>query len=290
MTALPRRALAAAIAACFAAAAFAQKADPPPAPMTLATNSASVSSSRVDLTATPGSSSGVRLSGQSTAPLHAWFLRRYGLGTYSSPLGFGGRLAVSLAPRLNLRVGAGYFSFGMTRSVSNIPFSADVKLQSEEASLDWYPFHNSFHLSPGLLFGSSNRAFGAASITGGSSFTLNGVTYYSSSANPVHAAGAVLFAHTAPTLTVGWGNWIRGERQRHWAFPFEMGFAYMGDPNTLLNFSGTACTDPAQQFCQNIATDPSIQANIAVEKRKLQNDANYLRFYPILAGGIVYRF
>jgi len=40
----------------------------------------------------------------------------------------------------------------------------------------------------------------------------------------------------------------------------------------------------------NIATDPSIKANIAIEQQKLQNDANYLRFYPILAGGIVYRF
>ncbi len=296
MTALPRSALAAAIAACFAAVVFAQQpvSSPAPAasptPMTVAANSPFVSSSRVEMPVKPASGSGVRLPINSSSESQSWFLRRYGIGTYSSPLGFGGRLAVSLAPRLNLRVGASYFSFGMTRSVSNIPFSANVKLQSEQASLDWYPFHNSFHLSPGILFGSSNRAFGSASITAGSSFTLNGVTYYSSSTNPVHASGSVLMAHTAPTFTVGWGDWVRGERQRHWAFPFEMGFAYVGDPTTLLNFSGTACTDPAQQFCHNIATDSSIQANIAVEKQKLQNDANDLRFYPIVAGGIVYRF
>ena len=292
MTALPRSALAAAIAACFVVAAFAQQpvSAPAPAPMTVATNGSSVSSSHVDMTAGSGPGSGVHLPINASAAPQAWFLRHYGIGTYSSPLGFGGRVAVSLAPRLNLRAGASYFSFGMTRSVSNIPFSANVMLQSEQASLDWYPFHNSFHLSPGILFGSSNRGFGSASITAGSSFTLNGVTYYSSSSNPVHASGAVLFAHTAPSFTVGWGNWIRGEGQGHWAFPFEMGFAYMGDPTTLLNFSGTACTDATQQFCHNIATDPSIQANIAVEKQKLQNDANDLRFYPILAGGIAYRF
>jgi hypothetical protein len=56
-----------------------------------------------------------------------------------------------------------------------------------------------------------------------------------------------------------------------------------------LNFSGEVCTG-GQQNCQNIATDPSVQANIQVERKRLQNDANWLRFYPIIAGGIVYRF
>jgi len=91
-------------------------------------------------------------------------------------------------------------------------------------------------------------------------------------------------------FTLGWGNWIRGERQRHWAFPFALGFAYVGDPTTILNFTGTACTDAAQQYCHNMTTDPSIQANVSAERQKLQNDADWLRFYPVVAGGIVYRF
>jgi hypothetical protein len=106
----------------------------------------------------------------------------------------------------------------------------------------------------------------------------------------VQASGYVRFAHTAPTFTAGWGNWVRGENTRHWVFPFELGFAYVGDPQTALNFTGVACTDPAQHDCQNISDDPSIQANIEVERKKLQDDADWLRFYPIIAGGIVYRF
>jgi hypothetical protein len=290
MKALPRSVLMAALASCCAAVVCAQQSAPAAAPITVAANNPSISSSRVDMAAMPAEGSAVRLSPPAQSVQVPWFLRHYGIGTYSSPLGFGGRIAVSLTHRLNLRVGAGYFNYGITRSVSNVPFSADVKLQSEQATLDWYPFHNSFHLSPGVLFGSSNRAFGSANITAGSSFTLNGATYYSSSADPIKASGSVLFAHTAPTFTLGWGNWIRGERQRHFAFPFELGFAYMGDPTTALSFTGVACTDPAQQFCQNVASDPSIQSNIQAEQKKLQNGANYLRFYPIIAGGIVYRF
>lgn len=225
---------------------------------------------------------------------NSWFLRRWGVGTFGSPLGFGGRVAVSLTSSLNLRAGASYFSFSLSRSSGDIPYTANVRLMSEQAQLDWYPFHGKFHISPGVLFGNSNRAYGSATVPAGNSFTINDVNYYSSSANPVQASGAVRFARTSPTLTVGWGNWVRHPEQRwgrgHWTFPFEMGVAFNGDPDTALNYSGTVCTDASQRFCQNIATDSSVQANINAERKKLQNDANWLRFYPIIAGGIVYRF
>lgn len=220
----------------------------------------------------------------------AGFFQRYGIGTYASPLGFGGRIATSLTPSMNLRVGGSFFSFTTHRSVSDIPFDANVRFQSEEAQIDWYPFHGSFHLSPGVMFGSSNRVYGSALIPAGNSFTLNSVTYYSGTANPVHASGGAWFSHTAPMLTVGWGNWVRQESRGHWIFPFEAGAVFGSDPNTALNFAGTVCTDSSLTFCRDISNDPSVQANIKAERDKLQKDANWLRIYPVIAGGVVYRF
>lgn len=224
----------------------------------------------------------------------SWFFRHYGIGIFGSPLGIGGRVAVSLTDSLNLRAGASYFSFGMSRTQDQIPYTANVRLSSEQAQLDWYPFHGKFHVSPGVLFGNSNRILGDATVPAGKSFTLNGVTYYSGAADPIHASGFVRFARTSPTLTVGWGNWIRHPEQRkgrgHWTFPFEMGVAFSDNPKTDLNFSGIVCTDSGQQFCENIATDQAVQQNVDSERRKLQNDANWARFYPIIAGGVVYRF
>lgn len=223
-----------------------------------------------------------------------WFFQRYGIGTFGSPLGFGGRVAASLTNSLNLRVGASYFSFTMNRTQDGIPYRANVRLASEQAQVDWYPFHGKFHVSPGILFGNSNRVFGDATVPAGKSFTLNGVTYYSGAADPIQASGFVRFARTSPTLTVGWGNWIRHPEQGwgrgHWTFPFEAGVAFSGDPKTALDFSGVVCTDPGQRFCQNIATDQPVQQNVNAARRKLQNDANWARFYPIIAGGVVYRF
>ncbi|MGC2161038.1 MAG: hypothetical protein WA634_03930 [Silvibacterium sp.] len=288
MTLLPRRVLMLALAASCAITVFAQQADVAGGPAVITAN-ASSSSSSMNTVATGGNGARAQVAPQVSE--QPWLFRHYGIGTYSSPLGFGGRVAVSLTRSLNLRAGGSYFSFGINRSVGSVPFSANVVLQSEQANVDWYPFHrSSFHLSPGVLFGSSNRAYGSASIAAGNSFTLNNVNYYSGSAGPVQASGAVRFERTAPTFTVGWGDWVRGEHKRHWAFPFEVGFAYTGNPQTVLNFSGVVCTDAGQHYCQNIADDPSVQSNIAVERKRLQNDANWLSFYPIIAGGIVYRF
>lgn len=218
------------------------------------------------------------------------FFHGYGIGTYESPLGFGGRIATSLSRRVNLRAGASFFSFSTSRQASGIPFTANVRFQSEEAQVDWYPFHGTFHLSPGVMFGNSSRVYGSALIPAGNSFTLNDVNYYSGAANPVHASGSVRFRRAAPMLTLGWGNWVRHEREGHWIFPFEAGAVFWGAPKTALDFSGQVCSDPGQHFCQDITKDPSVQANVDAERTKLQNGANWLKVYPVIAGGIVYRF
>jgi hypothetical protein len=219
-----------------------------------------------------------------------WLLRRFSIGSYTSPLGFGGRFAVSITHSVNLRAGASYFSLSTTQTADDIPFTVNIRFQSEQVGADWYPFHNNFHVSPGILFGSTNRVFGSTTIPSGEQFTLNNVNYYSSAANPVQASGSVVFSRTAPTLTVGWGNWIRHENMGHWTFPFEMGVAFERDPKTTLNFAGEVCFNSATLNCENIADSPDVQANIAVAHKKLQDDADWLRFYPIIAGGIVYRF
>lgn len=276
------------LAACCAAPALAQPSLSQSA--SESTSMATDSSGRLRLDAVPGSMAGVRPAAPTVLTQRAGFFQRYGMGIYASPLGFGGRIATSLTPRMNLRVGGSFFSFTTNRTVSSIPFTANVRMQSEEAQVDIYPFHGGFHLSPGVMFGSSNRVYGAALIPAGNTLTLNGVTYYSGASDPIHASGSVRFRHTAPMLTVGWGNWVRHGRERHFMFPFEAGVVFSGSPKTALDFSGVVCTDAGQHFCRDISTDPSVQANIDAERKKLQNSADWLRFFPVIAGGVVYRF
>jgi hypothetical protein len=220
-----------------------------------------------------------------------WLFRRFSIGTYSSTLGFGGRMATSITHGINLRAGVTYLNFSVDRSAYGIPYNANLILQSEQAAVDLYPFrHSTFHVSPGWFFASSNRAFGSAYVPSGIALTLNGMNYYSSATNPIHASGYIGFSRSAPMVTMGWGNWIRHMTEGgHWAFPFEFGMAFEHDPKTGLDFTGDACASNGRN-CINVISDPGFQANLDVERKRLQNDADWARFYPIFGGGIVYRF
>lgn len=276
---VPQRVLVLALTASCATAAYAQQSGVPRLP-----SAVSEAFSRAGMESASGA--------QAAPPVVSGpgLFTRYGLGAQISPLGIGGQFAVLLMPSVNLRTGVSYFSYNTNQTEDDIPFTANLRLQAERVSVDWYLWR-SLHVSPGFLFGNSSRAFGSASIAAGNSFTVNHMTYYSSAVRPVQASGSVTFNHVAPVFTLGWGNWVNtAENQGRWTFPFELGFAYMSSPKAMLNFSGVACTDATQLYCENIADDPRILANIAVERQKLQGDANRLQFYPILSGGFVYRF
>lgn len=203
-------------------------------------------------------------------------------------LGGGVEAAVPVSGRLNLRAGVNYFSYSDSSSTNGVNYTANLNFRSAEASVDWFPWGRSFHISPGALVYNGNRVTGNAVIPAGSSFTLNGTNYVSDPSDPAHGSGSLTFPKAAPKLTVGWGNLVpRGERRV--SFPFEVGFAYMGDPKTVLNFSGSVC-DSGMQGCQSISNDPQAQANVAAEQQKFQKDANYARFFPLLSQGFAIRF
>lgn len=213
-----------------------------------------------------------------------------GVGVKIGILGPGAEVAVPLGYRVNLRGGFNYFTYSDTLTTSGITYNADLRFRSAEASLDWFPWGGGFHISPGALVYNGNQVTGGANVPAGQTFTLNSQTYTSSATDPVTGAGSLTFAKAAPKLTVGWGNLVpRGER--HFSFPFEVGFAYVGDPKFVLNLQGTACyTYQGTPYCDNVATDTNIQSNLATEIKKINNDAADARFFPILSQGFAVRF
>jgi hypothetical protein len=98
--------------------------------------------------------------------------------------------------------------------------------------------------------------------------------------------GSVRFNSVAPMFTAGWGNWISRREHKHLTFPFEVGFAYTGEGTVNLNLKGTVCENPNNTNCSEIATDPTVQANISGQIQKLNRDLSWIRFYPIVSGGV----
>jgi hypothetical protein len=243
--------------------------------------------------------------GQAPAPVGGYYggserpFSRFAIGGGVSPLGIQLETVTKLAGHFNLRGTGDFFNYTTNFTTSGINATAKLNLASARASLDVYPFRSGFHISPGILFANQNQVTAATDVAAGTSFTLNGQTYYSATANsatgatPITGTGVLGLNtnKTAFTATAGWGNMARG--RGHWSVPVEAGVAFIGAPSVKVNLSGWACYDQAQTECADIAstTNPigvAVQSNLTTQVAKWTSDLSVLKTYPIVSVGLAY--
>jgi hypothetical protein len=215
------------------------------------------------------------------------------VGAGFSPLGVQLQAATILNRHMNLRETGNFFKYTAS-SISTNGFNIDAKmnLASAGTSLDLFPFPNhGFRLSPGLLIYNTNAISGTITAQGGTSFTLNDNTYYSSGSNPVQGIATVGLHSQKPalTLTTGWGN-IIPRRGGHFSFPFEIGAAFIGSPDVNLALTSGQVCDAAGLNCVDVATDPTIQSDIQAQVAKYKHDLDPLKTYPIISFGVGFNF
>lgn len=224
------------------------------------------------------------------ATAHSGPFSGFALGFQAGVLGLGFEAATPLVSHLNLRGGANFFNYNDTLTNDGISYNANLRFRSVDAGVDWFPWSRGFHISPGALLYNGNQVTAIADVPVGSSFTLNNYTYTSSATDPVSGTGSLKFNKAAPKITVGWGNMLP-RNGAHLSVPVELGFAYVGDPKTVLNLTGTACYNyQGQNYCSDVATNPMIQANVVAQQQKLAKDVEPARFFPIVSVGFAYSF
>ena len=223
------------------------------------------------------------------------------VGPSFSPLGIGIDLTTNLNRHLNLRASGSFFDQPIHFTTNGFHADAEVKLASTRSSLDIYPFHAGFRISPGLMAYNQNRITATESIAGGSGFTLNGDTFFSDNANaatgadPINGSALLNLHSTRPafTITGGWGNPLA--RNGHWSFPVEAGIALTGAPAVNVNLAGWACLDQAETQCANLSNLNSpiavqVQNDLRAEIGKWTKDLDPLKTFPIVKGGVTYSF
>lgn len=270
-----------------------------PAPFALAnpaTDPSSSSSSSSNSLAAPGSGSAASVSNapkannSSPAPFS-----RLGM---SAGIGAGGinlQAATNLNRYMNLRGVGNVFSYTVSNVNTNgMNLNGKLNLASAGVSVDLYPFpYHGLRFSPGVLFYNQNSANASVTVSGGTSFKLDDIEYYSSTSAPVQGSGTLGLNKQNPafSMTAGWGNLI-SRRGGHFSIPFEIGAAFVGTPNLNLALtSGQVCSDPQGTMnCQDVATDATLQSNLQSQIAKYQNDLNPLKVYPIFSIGFGYNF
>jgi hypothetical protein len=226
---------------------------------------------------------------------------RIGIGVGISTLGIRLQAATNIGNHLALRGSGNIFNYSDNFTTNGINATAKLSLDSAGVAVDFFPFKFPFRLSPGVLFYNGNQLKATTNVAAGTSFTLNGTTYYSGNANsvtgavPVIGAGTLGLNTTKPafTITTGIGNMVPSKG--HWSFPFEIGVAFIGAPSVKINLGGWACYDQAQTQCTDIANPNNpiavaIQSNLTAQVAKWTSDLNPLKTYPIVSGGVAYSF
>lgn len=214
------------------------------------------------------------------------------------------QVAVEANRYLNIRGIGNYFRYNVSNfTIDNnngstgIGVSGNLNFATGGVALDLYPFpDHGWRLSPGAVFYNQNQVTATGIAAAGTSFTFGSQKYYSDTFDPLNIAASLnLNTHkTAFSMTTGWGNLI-SRRGGHWSFPVEIGAVFTGSPTLALIPTGNACLTQADAqingpTCENMATNPTAQSNVAAEVAKYQKDLNQLPVYPILSFGIGYNF
>jgi hypothetical protein len=249
------------------------------------------------------------------AEVHLKPFSAFALGGGVSLMGVNMQAATNVNRYLNLRGSGNIFNYSVNNisvngsssdgslSTNGLNLDGKVNMATGGVSLDYYPFPtHGFRLSPGVLLYNQNQISANATEAAGNSFTLNGNSYYSATANAITGAAPLNVAANlglnthkhALTLTTGWGNMIP-RKGGHWSFPFEIGAAFTGTPSLNVGLTGWACVDQAQTECSNVAdtSNPigaAVQSDLSAQVSKWKKDLDPLKAYPIFSFGASYSF
>jgi len=228
---------------------------------------------------------------------HQQRFSRIGIGADVSLLGIGIKATTPLDDYIDVRGLFNFFSYHQPRlEVDGFNIYGSLHLASVAAAADFYPKNSVWRLSGGLFLYNGNQVNVSTNVVGGTSFSLDGTTYYYSTANP--ASGTVALnlntLKAAPMFSFGFGRFVP-HSNRHWSFPTEFGAIYMGTPSLVVTTAGDVCTDKAQTQCSSISdqTTPVGQAfnsSLNAELTKWRSTLKQINFYPIFSYSVVYSF
>jgi hypothetical protein len=187
------------------------------------------------------------------------------LGIEGGTTGFGGTAAWRFLPNLGIRGGMDYFSYSINgRDIQGVNYNGRLRLQSEPATLDIYPWRtSSFRISVGALFNQNE-------VTGDStgSVAIDGIPY------PSQQLALKVTQNTVnPYLSIG-GNLFYFDRAHHWSLGGELGAAYTGSPTvTLSNPTGGIPSGALES-----------------ERKHVEDQIQNFKFWPVIKLTISYQF
>jgi hypothetical protein len=208
------------------------------------------------------------------------------IGGRVGTLGAGIQLSTPLSRAFTIRGGLNLTGFSYAFDIDGVNYDSQLNLRSSDLSLDWYPFHKRFHISPGVLY-ANNKLSAITSVPPGNYFELGSAGFINSVDDPLNGEAHAYFPRRfSPMLTIGLENLLPG-KERRLTIPVNIGVAYTGAAMINVALNGTACTS---EGCFTFATNPDALESLKEEVATLNEDLKKVPVYPIASVGIAYRF
>jgi hypothetical protein len=208
------------------------------------------------------------------------------IGFKGNTLGAGIEIATPVSRTLYLRSSFNMLAFDYPFSIHGVNYDARLHFKSSGTTLDWYPNHHGFRISPGILW-VKNALNAPASVGPGQVFKLSTQTFLNSVDDPVSGYASVVYPHSiAPMVLFGFRNTIP-RTSGHLTIPVEFGVAYTGAPKINVVLDGTACTTDG---CFSFDSNADAQKFLKQEVQNLNDNLRYFPVYPILSVGVAFHF
>ncbi len=158
--------------------------------------------------------------------------------------------------------------------------------------VDWFPFRGSFRLSGGVTVYNNKGVSGTVTCP-----TLRASRWATTSimlAARFPAAQYIkLGGNAGGRVSFGCGNLVP-KKGHHFSFDTELGIEFVSAPTVALGFSGNICTSAqcpgSEKHHHRVCLDLCpILGGRRHGAKQVQNDVNFVKFYPILSFGIGYR-
>ncbi len=192
------------------------------------------------------------------------------LGPEVSTLGLGGEAGVRVNDFFGLRVGGNYFETDFDASLASADYDLELVLESAGVVIDVYPLGGGFRLSGGLRWNGNDIDL---SVTPTTSITIGGSNFTAAQLGTL--SGDLDFEEFAPFFGIGYEGEFADERV---LLAFGAGVLFQGEPEVSLSANGS------------LAGDPALEAALRREERDIEDDLEFLGFYPVLSLSLTFRF
>ena len=193
------------------------------------------------------------------------------IGPHVSTLGVGAEASARISDNLILRLGGSYFQYDTSEGIDGVSYDVDLSLASAGGALDLHPFGNGFLVSAGAFWNGNGADFNATPTT---NVTIGNTTF--TPAQIGRLDGEVEFNAVAPYVGLGWDGTYFGDGAL--SVQFRVGLFYMGEPDVSLRATGS------------LAGSSAFQADLAREEANIEDELEFLGFYPAVTLGFTYRF